>query len=105
MEANWSMFILDAILSGIAIYVGRLLFKRWINPLSLYSLTWGVCLCNYQLRLIQYEHITVWAWTYIVVSWFCLYLGAAAVVFLKCPVVEPTRTFDVDLIRLRRAII
>src|SRR5690348_13932063 len=105
METNWAMFILVAILSGTAVYIGRLWFKRWINPFSLYSATWGFCICNYYLRLIQYEQITRLAWTYIILSWACLYLGAATVLFLKSPIARPTRAFEIDINRLRRAIL
>lgn len=65
-----------AFVSTIAVYVGRMWFKRWFNPLSLYSFAWGFCLALYELRLIQYERVSAMAWLFILVAWGSLYLGA-----------------------------
>lgn len=83
MDANWLMVALLSLISSIAIYVGRMLFKRWFNPLSIYSAIWGFCLCNYELRLIQYYPISTTAWTYIALAWMSLYLGAATALLLS----------------------
>src|SRR5690242_1371203 len=83
MEANWWMIFVLVLLTSIAVWVGRAWFHRWFNPLSLYSAVWGFCLCNYELRLIQYENISTWAWTCIFIAWLGFYLGAAVVILLS----------------------
>jgi oligosaccharide repeat unit polymerase len=85
MEANWLMLMGLALWTSLAIYIARVLFKRWFNPLSLYSFVWGFGLSCYELRLIQYERISMQAWAYIAVAWIGLYLGAATVLLIKPP--------------------
>lgn len=85
MEANWSAIVALLLATGIVAYLGRLWLKRWFNPLSLYSIIWGFCLCTYELGLIQYEKISSMAWIYIVIAWVTLYLGAATVLFTQAP--------------------
>ena len=106
MEANWSMNIVVAFATGIAIYIGRLLFKRWFNPLSVYSALWGFCLFNYELRLIQYYPISTAAWMYIGAAWVTLYLGAAAVLLASPWTRQPSPVqLGVDLNRLKKGVL
>lgn len=106
MDSNWLMAILMAALTLVGVYVGRLCFRCWFNPLSAYSAIWGFCLFNYELRLIQYYPIRAWAWLYIMTAWVALYVGAFAVLALS-------RRFDwradvqlpVDLVRLKKGIL
>src|SRR6267143_885644 len=106
MEANWSMNIVVAFATGIAIYIGRLLFKRWFNPLSVYSALWGFCLFNYELRLIQYYPISTAAWMYIGAAWVTLYLGAAAVLLASPWTRQPSPVqFGVYLNRLKQGVL
>src|SRR6266436_3613527 len=106
MEANWADIILLAFLTSIAMYIGRLWFKRWFNPLSVYSALWGFCLCNYEMGLIQYYPVSTRAWMYIALAWVSLYLGAATVLLaiprLRKP--APAR-LSVDLKRLEKGIL
>lgn len=77
-------------------YMARRWFGRWLNPLSIYSILWGFCLFNYELRLIDYEVITFRAWAYIVVAWIALYLGACTAILVLG--LEPTnKTFFLNL--------
>src|SRR6266700_2893840 len=76
MEANWPMIALLAFVTCIAAYIGRVWFKRWFNPLTIYSAVWGFCLVAYELRLIQYYDLSGRAWALIVAAWASLYLGA-----------------------------
>lgn len=106
MEANWSAIILLLLVTGIAVYIGRLLFKRWFNPLSLYSAIWGFCLFNYEVRLIQYEQISAQAWAYIGIAWVSLYLGAATVLYTQVSVRQRTvRAAGINLKYLKRVIV
>jgi oligosaccharide repeat unit polymerase len=106
MEANWSAIILLLIVTAIAVYVGRSWFKRWFNPLSLYSVIWCICLCAYELRLIQFYPVTKEAWFDIGLAWFSLYFGAATVVLARTGRKQPVqRDFLIDLRALKKAII
>lgn len=102
MEANWSMIAVVAFATSMGVYMGRLWFKRWFNPLSIYSAIWGFCLCNYALGLIQYYPISLKAWVYIVIAWVSLYLGAATVL-LQGPArkqsVYPTLAIDLNCMK------
>src|SRR5260370_38723276 len=102
MQANWPMIGLLAFMTGIAVYVSRVMFKRWFNPLSIYSVMWGFCLCNYELQLIQLYPINATAWIYIVVAWVSLYFGAATMLLLSPPgrrVVGPAVVVDLGLLK------
>jgi oligosaccharide repeat unit polymerase len=83
VEANWLMLMVLACVTFVAIYISRVLFKRWFNPLSLYSFVWGFGLCCYELRLIQYERISLQAWVYIATAWVSIFLGAATILFIQ----------------------
>jgi len=105
MEANWPAIILLLIVTGVAVYVGRMLFKQWFNPLSLYSSLWGFCLITYELNLIQYFPVRRLAWIYIAVGWGSLYLGSMIVFLARPPLSRAvTSSFSVDQKRLRKAI-
>ncbi len=102
MEANWAMFGLLAALTGVGVYIGHAWFKRWFNPLSLYSAIWGFNLCNYELNLIQYYPISGGAWIYIVLAWVSLYLGSATVLLMspsRTPSVAPVLAVDLDWVK------
>ncbi len=106
MDPNLSSAAFLAFVTAIAVYVGRVWFKRWFNPLSLYSAIWGFCLFNYELRLIQYYPISMIAWFYIAVAWLALYLGAAAVFFMTLRPKQPsTVQLPINLVTLKRAIL
>jgi len=100
MEANWPMIALLAFVTCIAAYIGRVWFKRWFNPLTIYSAVWGFCLVAYELRLIQYYDLSGRAWALIVAAWASLYLGALLAVLFTAArnnvTVAPT-----DLKRMR----
>ncbi len=104
MPANWSAITFLAIMTGIAAYTGRCWFRRWFNPLSLYSAIWGFCLFCFELKLIQYYPISVRAWACIILAWASLFAGAGvALVFLgRDPVVQPT---PLGIPKLRTAIL
>jgi oligosaccharide repeat unit polymerase len=106
VDSNWTMVMLMAALTGTGVYVGRLCFERWFNPLSAYSAIWGFCLFNYELKLIQYYPIRMWAWVYIATAWAALYLGAFVVLLLSSRFGRPANVqLQVDLVRLKKAIV
>ncbi len=71
------VLILAGTFGGVTI--GRLLFGRWFNHVTLYSGIWGITLLLVQAHLIHYYPITNQAWGYIVLAWVELLLGAVAI--------------------------
>ena len=105
MEVNWAGLFLVAMLSAASAVAGRLLFRRWFNPLSIYALVWFLCLGFYELRLIEQYSVSTLAWTYILLVWFSLFGGAAFACFLAKRPSSPVVHLPVDLHSLRRSII
>lgn len=64
------------------VWIGRQMLGGWVNHLSIYSVTWGISLSAYELRLIAYNPICTEAWLYIAVAWISVFLGAALVVLV-----------------------
>lgn len=106
MEANWQMVVTLAAITSLAIYLGYVCFKRWFNPFSIYSAIWGFCLCNYELRLIQYYPISKIAWTYIGFAWVSIFFGSITGLLLSSRKnSSSTPELQVDLTRLRKVIL
>jgi len=106
VEANWSAITALTVFTGVAISIARLWFRRWINPLSAYSALWGLCLINYELRLIQYYPISITAWSYICIAWISLYLGAGLMLLIGPQIsVTPRFPLNVDLNKLKTAVL
>jgi oligosaccharide repeat unit polymerase len=106
MEANFFMAVTLGFITAVAVSIGKWWFKRWFNPLSIYSALWGFCLVNYELRLIQYYPISTIAWVYIAIAWVSLYLGAGTVLLLAKPRESSTaRSFGVDVNCLKKVIL
>ncbi|HVB56315.1 MAG TPA: O-antigen polymerase [Candidatus Acidoferrales bacterium] len=104
MEANWPMIFLVLFVTAITVYIGRLWFKRWFNPLSLYSAIWGFCLCTYEFRLIQFYPVSKEASFDIVLAWLSLYAGAG-ITLLFIGGQRIRRSPKIDMNRLKKAII
>src|SRR5438132_7886941 len=100
MEANWPMIALLAFVTCIAAYIGRVWFKRWFNPLAVYSAVWGFSLAAYELRLIQYYNVSNGAWALIASAWVSLYFGALLAVLLM-PSRNNVAVAQIDLRRMK----
>lgn len=106
MEANWIAIAALTMFTGVAVSVARLLFRRWINPLSAYSALWGFCLINYEFRLIQYYPISIAAWSYIYIAWFSLYLGAGLILLIGPRIsVTPRFLLNAESNKLKTAVL
>ena len=49
MEANWFMAVTLGFITAVAARIGKSWFKRWFNPLSIYSM--AILSCSYLGRL------------------------------------------------------
>jgi len=54
---------------------GRVITRRWYNPLSVYSFVWTFGLLMYSLQFLPFYEITEKALVYILIGWLALLLG------------------------------
>jgi oligosaccharide repeat unit polymerase len=66
--------------SVIGIISGRLIFRKWINHLTTYSILWGALVFLYELKLLPYPDITPLAWFYIVSAFLAFIFGILSVI-------------------------
>jgi|WetSurMetagenome_2_1015567.scaffolds.fasta_scaffold19500_2 oligosaccharide repeat unit polymerase len=59
-----TLFIIP-IITFLGVIGGNYIFKNWINPLSIYTFTWGISIFLYELKLIAYPTVIPLAWFYI----------------------------------------
>ena len=71
--------LLIAIISFFGILLGRLLFKKWFNHLSLYCVIMGGLVFFYELKLLPYPDIIPLAWFMIVGSFLAFVLGIVTI--------------------------
>jgi oligosaccharide repeat unit polymerase len=80
------MHIPPLILAGIGfigVITGRLLFGRWFNHFSLYSLIWGTGLSLFEWRLIEYIPLTAEVWMLLLYAWIAFMAGAAILILAR----------------------
>lgn len=62
---------------------GRLIFKAWINPLSVYSFVMGGLTFLYELKLLPYPDLTALTWFFIISSSLAFIFGIITVINAK----------------------
>ncbi len=67
---------------------GRILFGRWFNHVSLYSLIWGTGLMLFELGWIKYYPMTADAWLMIGYAWVAFSFGSAIVILARRSVAD-----------------
>ncbi len=72
--------LLIAFISLMGILLGKLLFKRWVNHLSLYCVIMGGLIFLYELKLFKYPDIIPLAWFFIISSFISFLLGNLTVI-------------------------
>lgn len=70
------IFVLIALIS-------KILFKKWFNHLTLYSLSWSLFIILYEIRLINYIPINFETWIVILITFFGFVSGAITVFSAK----------------------
>jgi|GEM_PF-3452161 len=75
------LFTVICIVGLLACLAGRLLFERYYNHLTIYSLFWTASLAFYTFRLIEYHTIMSEALIYIALGWVMLFVGSITVIF------------------------
>src|ERR1051326_3685406 len=77
--------------SGIlGVLLGRFLFGRWFNHVSLYSGIWGSSLVLFECRLIDYYPLEPETWLIIAAGWISFVCGSLVVVLARWACGRPT---------------
>jgi oligosaccharide repeat unit polymerase len=89
------MSILLTVTIGIsAIFLGKHLFQKWFNHLSLYSVIWVLMITFYELKIIPYIDLTIETWVVIISSFFCFLLGIITLTTARDALGRPKVTFE-----------
>ncbi|RJP63773.1 MAG: oligosaccharide repeat unit polymerase [Ignavibacteriales bacterium] len=72
--------LLVAIITTAGILLGKFLFKKWFNHLTLYSLIMGGLIFLYELKLLPYYDIIPFAWYLIIISFLAFLFGIITVI-------------------------
>ena len=69
------MLLIYTIFNVCLICFSKKIYKKWINPLSTYSIIWEICVGLYQSGLIEYYDLSFITWIAIIVIHFIFALG------------------------------
>ncbi|MCL4706837.1 oligosaccharide repeat unit polymerase [bacterium] len=67
----------------IGIIAGRLVFDRWFNHLTIYSLIWGAGLAMFEMRLIDYYPLVEEVWMLIGYAWVAFAAGSVIAIMAQ----------------------
>lgn len=67
----------------IGIISGKLIFKSWVNHLTVYSFVMGGLTFLYELKLLAYKELTTLTWFFLITSTISFILGIATVLSAK----------------------
>ncbi len=71
--------LLSTIVFVFSFWVGKIVYKKKINPISFYAFIWCGMIFLYGLRLIPFSDLTSESWTLIILSYFSFFCGAILV--------------------------
>lgn len=69
------IFLSLSILLFFSILLGKYYFKKYVNPLSIYSIIWFGLLTFFHLKLINYDNLSLNTWIIIIFSYISFILG------------------------------
>jgi oligosaccharide repeat unit polymerase len=72
----------------ISVITGKLLFKKWFNPIFAYAFPWTLMIVLYEINLLSYSPLIPEVWFIIGLSYFC-YLSGILIYFLARRIKEP----------------
>jgi oligosaccharide repeat unit polymerase len=72
--------VIPLLLGILTVLLGRWMFGRWFNHVSVYGATWGTSLALFHIGLIRYYPLESETWMVIVAGWLAFVLGSATVV-------------------------
>jgi len=72
-------FIIILAFGFATVSLGRRLFRRWFNHVSLYGIIWSVSLLLFEMRLVQYYQLQIETWLIIFAGWIAFVAGSIIV--------------------------
>lgn len=69
------IFIILIVTFLFSLALSKILFRRWFNHLSVYSLIWFILLFLYELKLLRYYDLSTETWFVIALSYIAFHLG------------------------------
>lgn len=72
--------LIITVISLLSIILGKIIFKKWFNHLTLYCIIMGGLIFFYELKLLPYIDITPLAWFYIISSFLSFSLGILTII-------------------------
>jgi hypothetical protein len=72
--------ILISVVSILGILLGKFLFKKWLNHLTLYSFLFGSSVFLYELKLLPYVNIIPFTWFIVIISFLSFLLGTITII-------------------------
>ncbi len=75
--------LLIATTSIIGIILGKLLFRKWVNHLTLYCIIWGVLVFLYELKFLPYPDFTPLTWFFIISAFLSFLFGVLTIISAK----------------------
>ncbi len=75
--------VLTVFFASIGIFLGKVIFKKWVNHLTIYSFIWGWLVFLYELKLLPYVDITPLTWFIVIIAYLCYLLGILTIVSIN----------------------
>jgi oligosaccharide repeat unit polymerase len=72
--------LLAAIFTLLGIYVGKKIFRMWMNHLTIYSVVMGGLVFFYELKWLPYHNISLLTWFFVIGTSFSFFLGIITIV-------------------------
>lgn len=72
--------ILISVVSILGILLGKFLFKKWLNHLTLYCFLFGSSIFLYELKLLPYVNIIPFAWFIVIISFLSFLFGTITII-------------------------
>jgi oligosaccharide repeat unit polymerase len=77
------IFVIVPTIAFLSFLLGRYIFKRWFNHISLFAFIWMGMIMLYELRLLPYKEIVSETWLFIASTFISFILGTLTYVTLK----------------------
>jgi len=76
-------FLIVISISFMGIIIGKLIFRKWVNHLTIYCVIWGILIFLYELKLVPYPELIPLAWFFIISAFVSFLLGILTIITAK----------------------
>jgi oligosaccharide repeat unit polymerase len=77
------VFILVPFFALLSFLLGKYIFKKWFNHISLFAFIWSGMIILYELRLLPYKDLIVETWIFILATFISLILGTLTYISVR----------------------